>query len=87
MLAAWRRILRDLTERKKMDEQMRERLVLRQKELYRVVRANRPGLYERAVQIGHLAMVDFGGRDENKRAAGVEHAVMSLVAELEGIVV
>ena len=70
-----------------MDEQMKERLARRQKELYRAVRANRPDLYEKAVQIGHLAMLDFGGHDENKRAATVEHAVMSLVADLEGIVV
>ena len=68
-----------------MTPDMKERLEKRRKALYAAVKNNRPDLYERAVQIGHMAMADFGGHDENKRAAVVEGAAMSLVAEAAGI--
>ena len=59
----------------------REKLERRRAALYAAVKNARPDLYERAVQVVHLALIDFGGVDENKRAALVEAAVMSLVAE------
>ena len=66
------------------DEQLRK-LEERRKALYAAVRNNAPELYERAVQIGHLALPEFGGHDPNKRAACVEAAAMSLVAEALGL--
>jgi hypothetical protein len=63
-------------------EQLQAKAEARTKATYRAVRAAEPRLYERAVEIGHLAMISFGGEDENRRAAGVEAAVMSLIAEL-----
>jgi hypothetical protein len=65
--------------------QLREKMRKRREALYAAVRAQRPDLYESAVKVGHMAMIDFGGADETKRAAGVEHAVMSLLAEAAGI--
>ena len=68
-----------------MTPDMLERLERHRKALYLAVKNNRPDLYERVVQVGHLALPDFGGRDDNKRAATVEHSVMALVAEAAGI--
>lgn len=60
---------------------MKAKMEERRKALYAQVRNVAPELYERAVQIGHLAMPEFGGHDVLKRAATVEAAAMSLVAE------
>ena len=57
----------------------------RRKALYALVRTNAPELYERAVQVGHMATPEFGGHDPLKRAANVEAAAMSLVAEALGL--
>ncbi len=65
-------------------EQLKAKLEERRKAVYRAVRANEPRLYELAVEIGHLALPAFE-RDENKRAANVEAAVMSMIAELRGL--
>lgn len=64
-----------------MNDLLKERLEARSKAVYRAVRAERPDLYAAAVRIGHLALPAFE-RDENKRAANVEGAVMSLIADL-----
>jgi hypothetical protein len=64
-----------------MDEQLKRKLEERRKALYIAVRNQRPDLYRKAVEVGHLALTNFGGTDENKRAAIVEAAVMSLVAD------
>jgi len=48
--------------------------------LYIAVRKARPALYDRAIEIGHMAMSEFGGNDELERSARVEKAVMALVA-------
>ena len=55
------------------------------KALYLAVKQQRPELYRRVVEVAHLSMPEFGGDDPVKRAAGVENAVMSLVAEAAGI--
>ena len=57
-----------------------ELLERRRKAVYDAVRAANPELYWRAVEIGHLALIDFGGNDETRRAATVEASVMSLLA-------
>lgn len=67
-----------------MTPDMKERLEKRRKALYLAVKQQRPELYEGAVKVGHMAMVDFGGSDEVKRAAAVECAAMSLAAEAAG---
>jgi hypothetical protein len=65
-------------------DQFRAKVEARRKATYRAVKAMEPALYERAVEIGHLALSAFE-RDENKRAANVESAVMDLIAALRGI--
>lgn len=62
-----------------------ERLEKHRKTLYLAVRNNRPDLYRRAVEIGHLAMPEFGGDDPLKRSVVVESAAMSLIAEALGL--
>lgn len=68
-----------------MTPEMKEKIKKRRDAVYLAVKQQRGDLYRQAVNIGHLAMIDFGGSDENKRAAEVEAAVMSLVAEAAGI--
>lgn len=68
-----------------MTPDMKERIEKRRKALYLAVKQQRPDLYEGAVHVGHMAMVDFGGKDEVKRAAAVENAAMSLAAQAAGI--
>lgn len=68
-----------------MTPDMKERIEKRRKALYLAVKQQRPDLYEGAVQVGHMATVDFGGSDELKRAAAVENAAMSLAAQAAGI--
>ena len=68
-------------------EMKRRCLKIRQKAVYAALKNADMGLYRRAVEIAHLAMIDFGGRDKNKRAAAVETAVMSLLVEVLGITV
>ena len=63
-----------------MSPDLKERIERRRKALYAAVKAERPDLYEAAVRVGHMALIDFGGRDENKRAATVEIAAMDLAA-------
>jgi hypothetical protein len=65
--------------------EFQERMERRRKALYQAVKAERPDLYQRAVEVGHMALADFGGRDEAKRAAAVEAAAMSLAAEAAGL--
>lgn len=60
---------------------VQERIRKRREALYLAVKQQHPDLYRRAVEVAHLSMIEFGGHDEIKRAAGVENAVMSLLAE------
>lgn len=64
-----------------MDPKIKEKIEQRRKAIYLAVKTHRPDLYRRAVEVAHLSMPEFGGNDPVKRAAGVENAVMSLVAE------
>ena len=68
-----------------MTPDMQERIRKRREALYLAVKQQRPDLYRKAVEVAHLSMPEFGGNDPVKRAAGVENAVMSLVAEAAGI--
>ena len=68
-----------------MNDNFKSTLEKRLKQLYGAVKNQRPDLYDRVVQVAHLATVEFGGADELKRAAFVEAAVMGLVADAAGI--
>jgi hypothetical protein len=68
-----------------VDAQLERKLKERREQLYATVRNYSPELYERAVQIGHLALPEFGGQNPEKRAATVEAAAMSLIAEAVGL--
>ena len=68
-----------------MSPEMKEKFEARRKALYLAVKNQRPDLYEAAVRVGHMALIDFGGSDENKRAATVEIAAMDLAARAAGI--
>jgi hypothetical protein len=58
------------------DPNLQRRLEERRQALYLAVKQQRPELYRRAVEVAHLSMVEFGGRDEVKRSASVENAIM-----------
>lgn len=66
-------------------DELREKIQRRRAETYLWVKNYRPELYEKAVRIGHMAMIDFGGSDEIKRAAEVEAAVMDLIQQIETV--
>lgn len=53
--------------------------------IYSAVRNANPDVYDRCIQIGHLADPLFTGNDVTKRCAAVEAAVMILAAELLGV--
>lgn len=67
------------------DEQLKRKLEEHRKALYAAVKQDRPDLYRRCVEVGHLAMPEFGGPDPVRRAASVEAAAMLLVAEALGL--
>lgn len=68
-----------------MDANLQRKLEERRKALYLAVKNHSPSLYEAAVRVGHMAMADFGGKDEVKRAATVEACAMDLIARAAGI--
>ena len=68
-----------------MTPEMQERIDKRRKALYLAVKQQEPELYRKAVEVAHLAMIDFGGADEVKRAAAVENAIISLIADARGV--
>lgn len=63
-----------------MTPERKERIERRRVQLYAAVKNNRPDLYTKAIEIGHLATVAFSGADETRRAAIVEIAAMELAA-------
>ena len=63
-----------------MDVALKDRIERRRQALYLAVKNARPDLYRKAVEVGHLGLSSFI-RDENKRAAEIEAAVMWLIAE------
>lgn len=70
-----------------MTPDMKERIEKRRKALYLAVKQEQPELYRKAVEIAHLAMIEFGGHDEVKRAAAVETAIIGLLADATGVMV
>lgn len=68
-----------------MTPQFKEKLERRREQLYAAVKANRPDLYRRAVEVGHMAMEAFGGSNELQRCARVEMSAMELAALAAGI--
>jgi len=70
-----------------MESNMKEKMERRRKAVYNAVRSANPDLYCRAVEVAHIATIEFGGRDETKRAAIVESCIMELLADATGITV
>lgn len=68
-----------------MSPEMSTRIEERRKAFYLAVKNHSPKLYEAAVRVGHMAMQDFGGTDEVKRAATVEACAMDLIVQAAGI--
>ena len=68
-----------------MTPDMKEKMERRRKAVYNAVRAANPDLYCRAVEVAHMATVEFGGKDETRRAAIVEACIMELLIDAAGI--
>jgi hypothetical protein len=70
-----------------VNQQLKEKIEKRRKELYRAVKAQRPDLYESAVHVGSMARPIFhpSGTDEQAIAAEVEACAMQLAARAAGI--
>ena len=68
-----------------MTPELKEKIERRRRALYLAVKHERPDLYEAAVRVGHMALIDFGGANELARSAAVEIAAMDLVARAAGI--
>jgi len=64
-----------------MNHNTQERMERRRKAVYNALKSAHPGLYRRAVEVAHMALIEFGGRDETKRAAIVEACIMELLLE------
>ena len=68
-----------------MTPAMEEKIKRHRKALYLTMKQERPDLYELAIRVGHMALSNFGGHDETKRAATVEISAMELAAKAAGI--
>ena len=60
---------------------LQKRIERRRNALYVALKQTHPDMYRRAVEVAHLSLIDFGGRDETKRATAVETAIISLLVE------
>lgn len=72
-----------------MNPDMKAKIEKRRKEIYRAMKAQRPGLYESAVYVGHMALREFHppGTSEQAIAAEVEACAMQLAATAAGIAI
>jgi hypothetical protein len=70
-----------------MTPEMKEKIVQRRTELYRVMKAQHPDLYNAAVAVGSMARPIFhpDGTDELAIAAEVEACAMQLAARAAGV--
>ena len=70
-----------------MNQDLKEKIEKRRKELYRAMKARHPDLYEKAVAVGHMALPIFHKRDTTPEAiaAEVECCAMQLAAQAVGL--